>query len=262
MKKLLFILCMSVFVSSLQSVNAQENTGIIQERGAKVTQKAEKRAEITANVTTRLKEKAYKEIDRRITSLAKLIEKIKAVKRLTESQKSTMVGQVQTEIDSLTALKTTIAGQTDIAALRTSVQSIVKSYRIYVLYIPKLTIIANADKILNLIEGEMKTLTTKLQLRIDEAKENGYSVETMTNLMNQRKAKLDDATTQANNAIAKVTALTPDGWPGNKTELQAARDMLKTARKDLNDAQKLANQVRVQLVQLKPTGTPKPTGSE
>jgi hypothetical protein len=137
----------------------------------------------------------------------------------------------------------------------------VKSYRIYALYIPKITIIANADKILNLIEGEMATLTAKLQLRIDEAKKNGYNVDTMTNLMTQRKAKLDDATAKANTAIANVTPLTPDGWPGNKTVLEAARDLLKTARKDLNDAQKLASQVRVQLVQLKPTGMPKPTST-
>lgn len=257
MKKLSLLLFVLMCTTFTPPVFAEDST-----RGAKITQRAEKREEITANVTTRLKEKAYKEIDRRIASLSKLIEKIQAVKRLSESQKSTMVGQVQAEIDSLATLKTTIAGQSDIAALRTSVQSIVKSYRIYVLYIPKMTIIANADKILNLIEGEMATLTEKLQLRISEAKGKGYSIETMTLLMTQRQAKLDDAKNQANAAIAKVTPLTPDGWSGNKTELQAARDMLHVARKDLNDAQKLANQVRVQLQALRPSGTPKPTDSE
>ncbi len=238
MKKLFILLVLTtvaLFGQPVYAVNTATKSGI------------DKKEEVKANVTTRLKEKAYKEIDRRIASLNKLIEKIRAVKRLTESQKSTMVSQVQAEIDSLTALRATIAGQTDIAALRTSVQSIVKSYRIYVLYIPKMTIIANADKILNLIEGEIAALTTKLQARIDEAKSKGTDVTSLTTLMSQRKAKLDDATTQAKGAITKVTALTPDGWPGNKTELQAARDMLQIARKDLNDAQKLAGQVRVGL---------------
>jgi len=266
MKKLLFILCVTVLASFIAPIYAEESGLQNQEGrqnavGARVTQMQERKTTIQTNTISRLKEKATKEIDRRIASLTKIIEKIKAVKRLTEAQKTTMVGQVQTEIDSLTTLKTTIAGLTDIAELRTSVQSIVKSYRIYVLYIPKLTIIANADKILNLIEGEIATLTTKLQMRITEASTNGFDVTSLNSLMSQRKTKIDDATTQANNAIAKVTALTPDGWPGNKTELQKARDMLKTARKDLNDAHKLANQVRVHLVQLKPTGTPKPTGT-
>jgi DNA repair exonuclease SbcCD ATPase subunit len=261
MKKILFIFCLTLIISS--PIYAQDgNTPQTNRQGAveaRVTEKAERKEGILTTAVTRLQEKANKEIERRIASLTKLMEKINAVKRLTDAQKTTMVGQVQAEIDSLTALKTTIAGQTDIAALRTSVQSIVKSYRIYVLYIPKLTIIANADKILNLIEGEMTTLTAKLQLRIDEAKGKGYTVETMTSLMAERKIQVDEAKTLATNAINTVTVLTPDGWPGNKTQLQEARDMLKTARKNLNDAQKFASQVRVQLGQLKPTGSPKPT---
>ena len=257
MKKLLFILSMTILVSSLQPVYAVENGN----REATATKIQERKATIQTDVIARLKEKAVREIDRRIASLTKLIERINAVKRLTTDQKNTMVGQITTEITNLTTLKTKISGDTDIVTLRTDVQSIVKSYRIYALYIPKITIIANADKILNLIEGEMATLTAKLQLRIDEAKAKGINVDAMVSLMTQRKEKLDEATTQANNAIAKVTALTPDGWPGNISELQAARDMLKTARKDLNDAQKFASQVRVQLVQVKPTKTPKPTST-
>lgn len=255
MKKIFFILIIiaTPFLTG-QKVDAEDAT-----RGAKITQRVERREEISANVTTRLKEKAYKEIDRRIASLTKLIEKVKAVKRLSESQKTTMVGQIQTEITTLTALKTKISGDTDIATLRTDVQSIVKSYRIYVLYIPKMTIIAHADKILNLIEGEIATLTTKLQARIDEAKSKGTDIISLTTLMSQRKTKIDEATAQATNAITKVTALTPEGWPGNKTELQAARDMLQVARKDINDAQKLAGQVREALKKMKPSVSPKST---
>ncbi len=260
MKKLYMLVIALIFTLLASPISAENTTGILLEtRGVKITQKAEKRAEITANVTTRLKEKAYKEIDRRIASLNKLIEKINAVKRLTSDQKSTMVGQITTEVANLTTLKTKIEGETDIVTLRTDVQSIVKSYRIYALYIPKMTIIANADKILNLIEGELATLTTKLQAWITEASTKGIDVTFLNSLMSQRKTKIDEVTTQANGAITKVTPLTPDGWPGNKTELQAARDMLKSARKNLNDAQKLANQVRVQLKAAKSTGTPTST---
>ena len=131
--------------------------------------------------------------------------------------------------------------------MRTDVQSIVTSHRVYLLYIPKIEIIINADKILTLIEQDMTVLTGKLQLHIDSAKSAGKDVNALVNLMADRKTKLVDATTQATNAIAAVLPLTPDGWPGNKTTLQSSRDMLKTARKDVNDAQKLAGQVRVGL---------------
>ncbi|MFH0749433.1 MAG: hypothetical protein V1917_00785 [Candidatus Gottesmanbacteria bacterium] len=268
MKKLIVVICVALitpFVTPVYGEEGATSTRAVERLETRGTQKAEKREEIQTNATTRLKEKANKEIDRRIASLTKLIDKINAVKRLTAAQKTEMAVQVQTEITSLTNLKTTIAGLTDIAALRTSVQSIVKSYRIYVLYIPKMTIIANADKILNLVEKEMAALTEKLQLRINEANGKGYSVEVVTALMAERQTKLTEATTQATAAITKVVGLTPDGWPGNKTELQSARNMLQLARKAMNDAQKFANQVRTQLKAMgspKTTVTPTPTESE
>jgi hypothetical protein len=262
MKQVVFILCVMLLISFGSPIQAEEGNSPTRAENrlenieARVSQKTEKKDELKTNAESRLKEKATKEIIRRIESLNKLVLKINAVKRLSSTQKADMVKQVNDEITSLTTLKTTIAGLTDIATIRTSVQSIMKSYRIYVLYMPKMTIIANADKILNLIEGEMTTLTTKLQMRIDEAKAKGNVVETMTTLMAQRQVKLTEATVAANGAITKVVGLTPDEWPGNKTELQGARTMLETARKAMNDGQKLANQVRTQL---KGMGIPKTT---
>jgi len=218
-----------------------------------------KTEDIQANVINKLKEKAIRELTRRLESLSKLIGKINGLRHLTVAQKGTMTGQIQTEINSLTALKTKITGDSDIATLRTDVQSIVSSYRIYALYIPKIAIIANADKILNLAQGDMAILTAKLSLRIDERSKNGVDITTISGYMLQRKGKLDDAILQANNAIAKILPLTPSGWPGNKTDLQSARDMLQKARLELNEAQKLANEVRVQLKESKPTGTLKPS---
>ena len=122
-----------------------------------------------------------------------------------------------------------------------------------------MTIIAHGDRILSIVDGEMTTLKTKLKARIDEAAGKGKNVDTLTVLMTQYQTKLDDAKTQANSAITKVTPLTPSGWPGNKTELQAARDLLKVAQKDLTDAIKIANDIRTQLKAMNPIGTPKTT---
>lgn len=261
MKKLLVFLAATLLVSSLQPVYAVVPTGLERREAgeAKLTQIQERTATIQTNTMTRLRDKADKEIDRRIAALTKLIDKVNAVKHITEAQKSTIVTGIQAQITSLTALKAKIDGDTDLATLRTDVQSIVSSYRIYALYIPEITIIANADKMLNLMTGEIAALTAKLQLRITEASANGFDVTTLNSYMSQRSTKLADALAQANSAISKVTVLTPAGWPGNKTELQTARDLLQTARKNLNDAQKFASQVRVGLKGMNPTGAPKPT---
>ncbi len=199
-------------------------------------------------VVDKLKEKANREIDRRIAGLTRLIELINRIKRITDSQKTDLTTQVQNQITNLQALKTKIAGDTDIATLRADVQSIVKDYRIYALFIPKTYIIANADRLLD-IADEMVQISGRLQTRIDALKSAGKDTTQMQSFMTDRAAKIADAKTQAQNAINAVLPLLPDGYPANKTALQNARTMLQTARADLRAAQKDAQQIRQLLVQ-------------
>lgn len=258
-----------VVLASATAVFAQTPTGV----SVSPTFKA-RAAERAANLVDRLKDKASKELDRRISSLNKLLTRINGIKRLTADQKSTLTTQVQNEISNLNALKTKIAGDTDIATLRTDVQSIVKSYRIYALFIPKIYIIVNADRLVD-IADEMTQIAGKLQARIDAAKVAGNDTTEMQNLLSDYNAKIADAKTQAQNAINLVMPLIPDGFPGNKTTLQSARTTLQTARADLRDARKDTQQIRQILVKfgirvnakitpvgptptLKPTPTPTP----
>ena len=159
------------------------------------------------------RERAYQEIDRRIEALNQLIERINKIKRISEEQKTSLVAQVQAEITSLTNLRTKIAADTDLATLTADKKSIVDSYRVFVIFMPKITIIAHADAIIETAEL-MKT--------------KNPSTETLV--------KITEAINQANSAISKVINLDPSGYPGNKSELQSARSMLQVARQDLKSA--------------------------
>jgi len=159
------------------------------------------------------RERAYQEIDRRKEALNQLIERINKVKRITEEQKNSLISQVQAEITSLTNLRAKIAADTDITTLTADKKSIVDSYRIFVVFMPKITIIAHADAIIETAEL-MKT--------------KNPSPDALT--------KITDAITQAQGAITKVINLDPSGYPGNKSELQSARSMLQVARQDLKNA--------------------------
>jgi hypothetical protein len=210
---------------------------------------------LEANVS-RLKTRADAEITRRITALNGLITKINAMVRLTAGQKTTFSNGINGQISSLNTLKIKIDADTDIATLRTDVQSIIQSYRIFALYLPQVNIMSNADRILALVD-EMNAISTKLQTRIDAVKTAGKDTMSMQTLMTDRASKLTDAATQANNAIAAVVPLTPAGYPGNRTTLTSARNMLQTARQDLVAAEKDATQIRQTLRSL--GITPKPT---
>lgn len=200
-------------------------------------------------IISRLKTRGDNEITRRVNALTKLIDRLNNIKRLTPDQKTSLTGQIQDQINSLNTLKTKIDADTDLATLRTDVQSIVKSYRIFALFIPKTYIIAHADRLLTIIDA-LTGIQGKLQTRIDAAKTAGNDTTTMQTLIADMSTKLADAKTQATNAISAVLPLTPDGWPANKATLVSARSMLQTARRDIDAAHKDEQQIRQGLVKL------------
>lgn len=162
------------------------------------------------------KTNAYKEIDRRITSLNSLKERIVNTIKISTDTKNSLLSQVDQEITKLQSLKTTIAETTDLETLKTHKQSIVSSYRIYALLLPKITILAHADRIQNLVDM-MKTRTTdEIALQ-----------------------KLEGASAKTQSAIKMVIDLSPDGYPENKISLQEARKLLEAARIEINSARPL-----------------------
>ncbi len=162
------------------------------------------------------KTNAYKEIDRRITSLNSLKERIVNTIKISTDTKNSLLSQVDQEITKLQSLKTTIAETTDLETLKTHKQSIVSSYRIYALLLPKITILAHADRIQNLVDM-MKTRTTdEIALQ-----------------------KLEGASAKTKSAIKMVIDLSPDGYPENKISLQEARKLLEAARIEINSARPL-----------------------
>src|SRR5690242_2276480 len=101
----------AVIISSctlnVMPVFAQTPTGV----HATVTPGARATERLT-NALERLKGKADKEIDRRVTGLTHLVDVINKIKRLSTDQKTSLAAQVQEQITSLNTLKTKIDADT------------------------------------------------------------------------------------------------------------------------------------------------------
>lgn len=162
------------------------------------------------------KDRAYQEIDRRIKALNALIGRINNIKRLTSDQKANLVAQVQQMITDLNNLRVKIEADTDPAVLKADKQSIVNAYRTFVLFMPKIQIMAHADRIIAVADFMVGKTTNADAL-----------------------AKINEAKTIAQNTFDGVAALKPGDYPVNKTVLQTARETLQETRKLLNDARKL-----------------------
>lgn len=215
---------------------------------------AERKEQIQTTTIQNLQTKATKEIERRIVSLSRLVSKVNDLKRVTSDQKAALTSQIQTEITNLTNLKAKIQADTDLTTLRTDVKSIVASYRIYALFIPKINILTAGDALLNATD-KLLNVHTDLSQRIVTAKSGGADTTQAETTLAQMKAKIDDAIVQTNSAIAIVTPLTPEGYPGNTTALSNARKALAAARKDVAEASHLAREA-LKLLRSKPGTTP------
>lgn len=186
----------------------------------------------TENSLERLKKKANKELERRIKALTHLITVINKFQKVSAEQKASLTAQVQTQIDALTALRAKINADTDLATLRVDVASIKKDYRIFALFIPKIHIMANADRLLETIQ-KASTLADNLEKRIEEEKTKGTDVSALESLLISMRSHLAEAKTQTESALSTVTPLTPEGYPANQAELKKAREMLRLGHAQL-----------------------------
>lgn len=218
-----------------------------------------KQAQNQTNRITRLKTRADREIDRRIAALNNLITKINSNNRISASDKSTYISQIQSQISTLSTLKSKIDADTDLDTLKTDVKSIVDSYRIFALFIPKIHILSSADS-MSQAADKLTAIAAKLQTKIQAAQAAGGDVTALQSALSDLQTKVTDAKTQYQNAESTITPLTPDGYPANKSQLDSAITMIKTGAQDLKTARADAVTIINGLKSMKKTSnSPAPT---
>ena len=229
------------------------------------TPTAEKAPTREAARMERMHATANKEIDRRTAALDALSARVQAMKHITDSDKTSLEGMITAEASNLAALKTTIAADTDLTTLKADIQSITKSYRIFMLIIPRGHIIAAADRV-NDVAGAMGDVGTKLQTRITAAQAAGNDVATLNTALTDLTAKLTDAKTNAAAAIAEISGLTPDNGDqavmnANTAALRDARKKINAAQADIKAARQDAQTIIKGLKAMKQSGTATTTGT-
>lgn len=225
------------------------------------TRAAARAAKIGAQLE-KMAQRGEKEIDRRDNGLTKLSDRIQSMKKISDSDKSSLTATIESEISSLNALKLKIAADTDASTTRADLQSIAKSYRIFALIMPKAAIMAAADRSLELSDT-MATVGTKLQTRIATAQSQGKDVAAVNTLLSDYNAKIADAKVQATAAVNEVSALVPDNgvkavMDSNNAALKDARKKIQAAHADLVAARKDAEQITKAL---RAFGKPAPTAT-
>jgi hypothetical protein len=197
---------------------------------------------IATALATRIKtitDRADQEIARRINALNALATAVNAMTRLSATDKSNLSASIQSQIMAMNALQSQInadAAANSTSTLKTAVQSITSSYRIFALILPQGAIEAASDRALTIV-GTMNDLSTKLSARIQAAQAAGNNVTVAQTALTDLNAKVADASTQATAAAAEVASLTPDNgvatvMASNTAALKDARSKIQAAQKD------------------------------
>jgi hypothetical protein len=183
-----------------------------------------------ASVITNVTARADQEITRRISALNTLSTRVNAMEKLSATEKTNLSANIQTELNAMTNLQTQIAADAsanNTTTLKTDVDSITSSYRIFALIIPQGDIEAAADRVLT-TASIFTDLSTKFSTRISAAQTAGNNVTAATAALTDMNAKVSDANTQSQAAASEVSSLTPDN--GNATIMASNTATLKDAK--------------------------------
>nr|MBI5455361.1 hypothetical protein [Candidatus Levybacteria bacterium] len=197
-----------------------------------------------------LKQRANTEITRRINFLTELLAKLDEIKQLSDTDKTSLKSQIQTQIDSLNALKIKIDADSDLITLREDVKSILNGYYIFAYFRVKVSLYVAAAR-LTTTSDILNTVYTKLQTRVGEEETKGTDVTALKALLSDMLAKITDAKTQHDAAITALNTLDAQSFSKNKSPFLDIRSKLKLGAEDLRAAYKDAIQIRQALGDVK-----------
>ncbi|NUP47519.1 MAG: hypothetical protein HOW97_09425 [Catenulispora sp.] len=213
----------AVFIAGAAALPAQAAT----DPGAALTKA---KAAVTDGITDRL------------TTLTDLQTRLAGFKDVPDAARSVLTPLLASDISGLTALKTKVAGETTVAAVRADGKSMVDDYRVYILVAPKVHLTRALAA-----EGDAITKLTKIHDELAERLAKDPKADTQAN-----KDLLADITVQLKAADAAVDgkgqallALKPG--PDGKAlsdAVKAISGSAKTAREDLKKAVADAKKVR------------------
>lgn len=190
-----------------------------------------------AQKTEIAKARAQIEIDRRTAILYSLIPKIDSSKKISLGQKSQLDSEVKTEIANLSSLKKRVTSQTNFQAVVSDINILSDYYKNYAIVVPKVFIVAIADKI-NVMGDTFTNIAEKLAQKTEQLEKLKKDVTSVQKTLGHMLYVLGDAANKAEIALISVLPLTPSDYPKNMPVLSDAKSRVQTSSQNLKSAVK------------------------
>lgn len=193
-----------------------------------------------------LRTRANTEITRRINFLNELSVKIDNLKKLSDTDKASLKSQIQSQIDSLNALKLKIDASADLTTLREDVKLILNGHATFAYFRVKISLFVAAGR-LSITADMLNTVYTKLQTRINEKQAKGEDVTSLNALLSDMLVKITNARTQHDAAIVLLDTLDAQSFTQNKSSFSQVRSKIKLGADALRTAYQDAVKIRQSL---------------
>jgi hypothetical protein len=189
------------------------------------------------------KQEIERKIDERLARLSLLHTKVDDADRMTEGDRSTLGGILDSETSGLTALRAQVDAATDAKTVAGYAKSMVGDYRVYMVVTPQVHLTIGSDAVGAITTQLVSTLEPKLDDAIAKAKAAGKDTAAAEAANATVKADVAAAAADVEGLSATLVALTPHGYPANEQAMVDARAKLTDARAKLADARTAAHQV-------------------
>jgi archaellum component FlaC len=169
----------------------------------RLANQASRSADRSANQLQNIKNKADTLIMNRLDSLNNLLTRVQNDTRLSTSEKSSFVSEIQQDVSGLTALKGKIDADTDVATARADAKSIITNYYIYAVFEPKVRLLVTLNN-LQTTASYVQALVPQIQNLINTLKSQGKDTSQIQPLLDDISTQLQTINTTLTNDITSV----------------------------------------------------------
>jgi hypothetical protein len=183
-------------------------------------------------------------INLRLTALQRDTSAIDGAKNLSAGHKSTLQALVSQDTAGMNALKTKVAGETTLDALKADATSMVNDYRIFILVGPKVRL-SNANDSELAVIARLTTTHDKLAALVAKAKAKGTDTTTAEQQLADMTNQLSKAGSDINGQADELLAVQPGpDAAAIQAKVAAVRGALSSGRSDIKSAESDAKNVR------------------
>jgi hypothetical protein len=186
-----------------------------------------------------IKAQAATDIARRLSALSVAINDVTNSTAISAGDKTTLLATLNADVTGLTALGTTIAGDTTVQQAATDFKTIFTGFRVYALALPQVHFAAAADTITVTVLPKLTDAQSKLAALLAGA-DSGKNTPAVQALMTDLGNQITAITSETSGLSATVLAYTPAQYDANhallspsRASLAISRDDIRTARSDI-----------------------------